>query len=84
MTRKPKRALLRARPREGDYWCLPQKDGHPTLYFQGHELISRADFVLAVGPEDCDPHITTGRGTSGRGAIRKRGPRSTREQLKRM
>jgi hypothetical protein len=49
------------------------------LYFHGHELISRAEYVHAVGPEDCDPHVTTGRG-----AIRKRGPRTTREQLKRM
>jgi hypothetical protein len=35
--------------------------------------------VSAVGPDDCDPHIATGRG-----AIRKRGPRTTREQMKRM
>jgi hypothetical protein len=35
--------------------------------------------VSAVGPDDCDPHITTGRG-----AIRKRGPRTEREQMKRM
>ena len=67
-----------------DYWCLPptgkgQKDGHPTLYFHGHRLISRGEYVSAVGPDDCDPHITTGRG-----AIRKRGPRTEREQMKRM
>ena len=62
-----------------DYWCHPQKDGHPTLYFQGHELISRAEYVSAVGPEDCDPHIATGQS-----AIRKGGPRSKREQRKRM
>jgi hypothetical protein len=62
-----------------DYWCLPQKDGHPTLYFLGPELISRAEYVSAVGPEDCDPHIATGQS-----AIRKRAPRSEREQRKRM
>ena len=70
--------------RKSDYWCLPpagkgQKDGHPTLYFRGHTLISRAEYMSAVGPDDCDPHIATGRG-----AIRKRGPRTTREQMKRM
>ena len=62
-----------------DYWCHPQKDGHPTLYFHGHELISRAEYLNAVGPGDCDPHIATGRS-----AIRKSGPRSEREQRKRM
>jgi hypothetical protein len=62
-----------------DYWCHPQNGGHPTLYFHGHRLISRAEYMSAVGPDDCDPHITTGRG-----AIRKRGPRTTREQMKRM
>jgi hypothetical protein len=62
-----------------DYWCHPQKDGHPTLYFHGHELISRAEYVDAVGPGDCDPHISTGGS-----AIRKSGPRSEREQRKRM
>jgi hypothetical protein len=70
--------------RKLDYWCLPptgkgQKDGHPTLYFRGHTLISRAEYVSAVGPDDCEPHITTGRG-----AIRKPGPRTEREQMKRM
>ena len=64
--------------RKPDYWCHAQKDGHPTLYFHGHELISRAEYVSAVGPDDCDPHITTGR------AVRRRGPRTEREQLKRM
>jgi hypothetical protein len=62
-----------------EYWCHPQEGGHPTLYFHGHELISRADYVGAVGPGDCDPHIATGRS-----AIRKRGARSKREQMKRM
>ena len=42
-------------------------------------LISRAEYVGAVGPDDCDPHIATGGG-----AIRKRGPRTKREQMKRM
>jgi hypothetical protein len=65
--------------RRSDYWCHPQKDGHPLLYFHGHELISRAEYVSAVGPDDCDPHIATGKR-----AIRKRGPRSEREQMKRM
>jgi hypothetical protein len=65
--------------RRRDYWCHPQKDGHPTLYFHGHELISRAEYVSAVGPDDCDPHIATGKRT-----IRKRGARSEREQMKRM
>jgi hypothetical protein len=61
------------------YWCHPQQDGHPTLYFHGHALISRADYVSAVGPDDCDPHIATGQG-----AKRKRGPKTVREQMKRM
>ena len=65
--------------RKPDYWCHPQKDGHPTLHFHGHTLISRAEYMSAVGPDDCDPHIVRGRG-----AIRKRGPRTTREQMKRM
>ena len=65
--------------RKPDYWCHSQKDGHPTLYFHGHTLISRAEYVSAVGPDDCEPHISTGRS-----AIRKRGPRTTREQMKRM
>jgi hypothetical protein len=65
--------------RKPDYWCLSPKGGHPTLYFHGHTLISRAEYMSAVGPDDCDPHIATGRG-----AIRKRGPRTTREQMKRM
>jgi hypothetical protein len=65
--------------RKPDYWCHSQKDGHPTLYFHGHTLISRAEYVSAVGPDDCDPHISTGRS-----AIRKRGPRTTGEQMKRM
>lgn len=89
MARKSKRASLLTPPRKRDYWCLPQKDGHPTLYFHGHELIARAEYVGAVGPSDCDPHITTGRAakrgaTGKRGAIRKRGPRTKREQMKRM
>jgi hypothetical protein len=83
MVRKSKRASLRTSPRKRDYWCLPQKGGHPTLYFHGHELITRADYVGAVGPSDCDPHITTGRAAKP-GAIRKRGPRTKREQMKRM
>jgi hypothetical protein len=73
------RKKARKNSRRLDYWCHPQKDGHPTLYFHGHELISHAEYVSAVGPDDCDPHITTGRS-----AIRKRGPRSEREQMKRM
>jgi hypothetical protein len=76
--RKRSRKSLRPPPRRPDYWCHPQKDGHPTLYFHGHELISRAEYVQAVGPEDCDPHISTGQ------ARRKRGPRTEREQMKRM
>jgi len=67
------------RSRTPDYWCHPQQGGHPTLYFHGHTLISRAEYVGAVGPDDCDPHVATGRGE-----IRKRGPRTTREQMKRM
>ena len=77
--RKAANAKPRARSRHPDYWCHPQKGGHPTLYFHGPELISRAEYVAAVGPDDCEPHITTGRR-----AIRKRGPRTEREQLKRM
>jgi hypothetical protein len=73
--RKPSRGSSR----NPGYWCHPQKDGHPTLYFHGDELISRAEYVAAVGPDDCDPHIVTGRR-----AIRKRGPRTEREQMKRM
>jgi hypothetical protein len=88
MGRKSKRTRLHAVPRKRDYWCLPQKGGHPTLYFHGHELISRADYVGAVGPGDCDPHITTSRAAKRaiqkRGATRKRGPRTQREQMKRM
>jgi hypothetical protein len=65
-----------------DYWCHPQQDGHPTLYFHGHTLISRAEYVSAVGPEDCEPHIATGRGQApkrGRTSIP-----SERERMKRM
>jgi hypothetical protein len=78
------RKSSRATPRKRtvDYWCHPQKDGHPSLYFLGHALISRAEYVGAVGPDDCDPHIATGRPK--RRAIRKRGPRTEGEQLKRM
>jgi len=65
--------------RKRDYWCHPQNGGHPALYFRGHQLISRGEYVDAVGPDDCDPHVATGRR-----AIRKRGPRNEREQLKRM
>jgi hypothetical protein len=82
MARKPKRASLHCPTRPHDYWCLPQQRGHPTLYFHGHELITRMEYVGAVGPDDCDPHITTGRASTG--AIRKRGPRTRREQMKRM
>jgi hypothetical protein len=71
--------MARQRSLKADYWCHPQADGHPTLYFHGHKLISRAEFIAAVGPDDCNPHVTTGRS-----AIRKRGPRSTRQQRKRM
>jgi hypothetical protein len=82
MARKRKRESLHRLARPRDYWCLPQKGGHPTLYFHGHELIARAEYVGAVGPDDCDPHITTSR--PGRGAIRKRGQRTKRKQMKRM
>ncbi len=78
--RKSSRAkLLRASSRKPDYWCHPQQDGHPTLYFHGHALISRSDYVGAVGPDDCDPTVTTGRK-----ALRKRGPSTKHEQMKRM
>jgi hypothetical protein len=77
--RKHARKPLRRPTRKLDYWCHAQKDGHPTLYFHGHDLISRAEYVHAVGPEDCDPHIATGRR-----ALRKRAPRREREQMKRM
>jgi hypothetical protein len=43
-----------------DYWCLPQSGSHPTLYFHGYRLISRALYVAAVGPDDCDPHVRHG------------------------
>jgi hypothetical protein len=69
----------RKMPRKRDHWCHPHTGGHPPLYFRGHQLISRAQYVSAVGPDDCDPHVATGRQ-----AIRKRGPRSEREQYKRM
>jgi hypothetical protein len=65
-------------PRRPDYWCHPQKDGHPTLYFHGHDLISRAEYLSAVGPDDCDPHIGTGRRAPPRKRI------SERERRKRM
>jgi hypothetical protein len=77
--RKASGAKARGPSRKPDYWCHPQKAGHPTLYFRGHELISRAEYVSAVGPDDCDPHVTTGKR-----ARRKRGPRTEREQMKRM
>ena len=76
------RKTSRANERKPDYWCHPQKDGHPTLYFHGHELISRAEYVGAVGPDDCDPHIGTGK--RAKGIVRKTGPRTEREQMKRM
>jgi len=60
--------------RKADYWCHPQKDGHTTLYFHGHKQISRADYVDAVGPDDCDPHISHGR----RAQKRKRRARKAR------
>ena len=72
--RKPSKKIFKP-----DYWCHTQADGHPTLYFHGHTLISRAEYVSAVGPDDCDPHIATGSG-----AIRKRASRTKREQMKRM
>lgn len=50
-----------------DYWCLPQSGSHPTLYFHGYRLISRALYVAAVGPDDCDPHVRHGPA----GALRK-------------
>ena len=74
-----RRKPSRTRSRTTDYWCHPQRGGHPSLYFFGHKLISRAEYLEAVGPDDCEPHVATGRR-----AIRKRGPRSEREQFKRM
>ena len=68
---------VRKKSRKPDYWCHSQGDGHPTLYFHGHELISRAEYVSAVGPDDCEPHIATGK----RVASTKR---SDRERMKRM
>jgi len=44
-----------------EFWCLPQADGHPTIYFHGHDRISRAEYVHAVGPDDCEPHVATTR-----------------------
>ena len=44
-----------------DYWCHPQKNGHPILYFCGHKHITRAEYIEAVGASDCDPHIFHGR-----------------------
>src|SRR6185295_18998398 len=76
------RKTSRATGRKPDYWCHPQKDGHPTLYFHGHELITRAEYVGAVDPDDCDPHIRTGK--RAKGTVRKTGPRTEREQMKRM
>jgi hypothetical protein len=49
--------------RKKEYWCHPQKRGHPALYFHGHQLISRAAYIDAVGPDDCDPHVSHGRRT---------------------
>jgi len=45
------------------YWCHPQAGGHRTLYFLGHQHITRAEYVEAVGAADCDPHIFHGRTT---------------------
>jgi len=36
---------------KSDYWCHPQNGGHPTLYFHGHQLISRSEYLAAVGPD---------------------------------
>jgi hypothetical protein len=47
--------------RKAEYWCCPQNDGHPTLYFHDQRVISRAKYVETVGPGDCDPHVTHGR-----------------------
>jgi hypothetical protein len=55
---------------DADYWCLPQSDGHPTLYFRGHTVISRAQYIDTVGAPDCDPHIATGRRKT-KAAVRK-------------
>jgi hypothetical protein len=67
---------------DSNFWCYPQHGGHPTLYFHGHTLISRADYVSAVGPDDCDPHIATGP----RGRRKRRAPAlvTERQQLPRM
>jgi hypothetical protein len=59
--------------RKAEYWCSPQKGGHLTLYFHGHRQISRADYVEAVGPDDCDPHV-------GQGARKKKAMKQTRSR----
>ena len=51
--------MKRAQFRE--YWCHPQTGGHPTLYYRGHQHITRAEYIDAVGAPDCDPHIMHGR-----------------------
>jgi hypothetical protein len=71
--------MARQRSMKAHYWCHPQANGHPTLYFRDHTLISRVEYIAAVGPDDCDPHIATGRR-----AIRKGGSRTTNRQRKRM
>jgi hypothetical protein len=62
---------------DADYWCLPQTGGHPTLYFRGHTVISRAQYIDAVGAPDCDPHIATGRS-----AIRNPGRRKAKAAVR--
>ena len=46
-----------------DYWWHPQTGGHRTLYYLGHQHITRAEYVEAVGAADCDPHFIHGRTT---------------------
>ena len=77
---------VRKASRRQDYWCHSQGDGHPVLYFHGHELISRAEYVGAVGPDDCEPHIATGKRVGFGEARKDRGSktRADRERMKRM
>jgi hypothetical protein len=68
------------RSRGADYWCLPQTGGHPTLYFQGHKVISRAEYIEVVGAPDCDPHVATGSRTLKKPGRRK--AKSTRKSTR--
>jgi hypothetical protein len=65
-----------------DYWCFPQPGGHRTLYFLGHESISRSEYIDAVGAADCDPHIMHGRlGMATKRKTAKRKPAAKRELI---